>query len=219
MINGTLIQQSLPALFKGLVVSIQIAACASTLGLVQGFVITLLQTCKIKPIEIAITLFVNIIRGTPMLIQILFAFYVLPHYGITFDAFWTAVIAIGCNSSAYISQILRSGIQSIPKGQFEAAYVLGLSKMQTMRFVILPQALTIVLPALGNEFITLIKDSSLASIIGVSELSKEGRLIISRTYDAITIFTIIACLYLMVTLTLSFLIHKLEQKMRPHAHH
>jgi polar amino acid transport system permease protein len=132
------------------------------------------------------------------------------------DAFWTAVIAIGCNSSAYLSQIFRSGIQSINRGQFEAAYVLGFSKIQTLRYIILVQALTIIFPALGNEFITLVKDSSLASIIGVSELSKEGRLIISRTYDAISIFTMIAILYLVVTLSMSLLIYQFEYRMRRH---
>lgn len=216
IIDLHLIYQYLPDLLRGFGVSLQIAALGSLIGIIQGTALAILQTSTIRFFNILVMIFVTIIRGTPMLIQILCAFYLLPQLGINIDAFWMAIIAIGCNSSAYISQIIRSGIQAVNKGQIEAAHVLGLTKIQTMRYIILPQAIAVVIPALGNEFVTLIKDSSLASIIGVSELTKEGRLIISRTYDAISIFTAIALLYLIITSAVSFFIYKLEQRMHRH---
>src|SRR5581483_870387 len=115
-----------------------------------------------------------------------------PQLGLKLDTLSTSIIAIGLNSAAYISQIVKAGISSVGMGQREAAAALGLSKHDTIRFIILPQALRIALPALGNEFVTLVKDSSLASVIGVAELSKQGRFIISKTYDGITVFFALA---------------------------
>lgn len=217
MINSSLLLESLPQLLHGLWISLQIALFSSTIGILFGIFFGFVLAYKIPFLKLLVTVYVNIIRGTPMLIQILFAFYFLPQLGFSIDAFWTAVIAIGLNSSAYISQIMRSGIQAIPQGQLEAAQVLGLSKIDTIRFIILPQALAIVLPSLGNEFVTLVKDSSLASIIGVTELAKEGRIIISQKFDAITIFVAMALLYLSVTLTISGAMHLFEKRMRKHA--
>jgi His/Glu/Gln/Arg/opine family amino acid ABC transporter permease subunit len=219
MININLLLQGLPDLVQGLMVSLQIAGLSCFLGITLGVCFAILQFNNSRIVRWSVGFLVGIIRGTPMLIQILFFYYALPYWGLHIDAFWIAVVAIGFNSSAYISQILRSGIQSIPKGQLEAAQVLGLKPFDTIRFIILPQTLALIVPSLGNEFVTLVKDSSLASIIGVAELSKEGRIIISRTYDAITIFAGIALLYLIVTTTVSWLMLILERRMRKHAQH
>lgn len=219
MINSALLFDSLPQLLKGLCVSLEIAFVSSCIGIVLGTLIALGQRIPNRFLQPILFLYVNIIRGTPMLIQILFAYYVLPQWGIRLDPFWTASLMIGLNSSAYISQVMRSGIQSIAKGQWEAAYVLGFSKIQTLRFIILPQAIKNVLPSLANEFVTLIKDSSLASIIGVTELAKEGRIIISRTYDSLTIFAIMGLLYIMVTWTVSYLVYRLEKRMNTDVQH
>jgi polar amino acid transport system permease protein len=172
-----------------------------------------MHTSKNALLRFFVTCYVIIIRGTPMLIQILCAFYVLPQLGLKLDALTTAIIAIGLNSAAYISQIIKTGISSVAIGQLEAATVLGLSKQDTIRFIILPQALRITLPALGNEFVTLVKDSALASVIGVAELSKQGRFIISKTYDGITVFFAIAILYLIITSTISLIVAQLEKRM------
>lgn len=217
MIDSLLFFGSLPQLLKGLWVSLHIAFISSFIGVICGTIIALAQGTTSTCLQGILFFYVNIIRGTPMLIQILFAYYVLPQWKIMLDPFWTASIMIGLNSSAYISQVMRSGIQSIPKGQWEAAYVLGFSKIQTLRFIIMPQAIKNVLPSLGNEFVTLIKDSSLASIIGVTELAKEGRIIISRTYDSLTIFAAMALLYLAVTWTVSYIVYRLEKRMNTHA--
>jgi His/Glu/Gln/Arg/opine family amino acid ABC transporter permease subunit len=219
MINFTLLVESLPLLARGLVVSLQIAGLSCMWGIVFGVSFAIFQLSDVRWLRISVGFIVGIIRGTPMLLQLLFAYYLLPHLGVEIDAFWTAIIAIGFNSSAYISQILRSGVQSIPKGQLEAAQVLGLDQYDTVRFIILPQTLAFIVPSLGNEFVTLVKDSALASIIGVAELSKEGRIIISRTYDSITIFIGMALLYLVVTTTVSYGMLLLERRMRRHAQH
>ena len=152
-----------------------------------------------------------------MLVQILFVYYVLPQFGVMIAPLWAASLAIGLNSAAYISQVIRSGIGAVPQGQVEAAKTLGFTSMQIWRFIIYPQAFRFALPALGNELVTLVKDSSLASIIGVMELSKEASIIRSRTYDAFSILLAVSMIYLSITSTLSFLLNKLEKRMKIHA--
>ncbi|MES2199991.1 MAG: ABC transporter permease subunit [Chlamydiota bacterium] len=187
MIDSSLILDSLPALFKGASLTMQIAGLAAILGLLLGTGLALAQQSKVAAIRFLAGSYITFFRGTPMLIQILFVFYVLPEFGLSISPFWSVTLAMGLNSGAYISQVVRSGINAVSRGQVEAAYVLGLSPFKTLRFVVLPQAFRVTLPALGNEVITLIKDSSLASVIGVMELSKEASIIRSRTYDPFSI--------------------------------
>ncbi len=213
IIDFKLILDSLPLLLQGALVTLQIAGFGCCIGLTLGTVLALMHTSHNPLLRTIVTCYVIIIRGTPMLIQILCAFYVFPQLGIRLDALPTAIIAIGLNSAAYISQIIKSGIASVDRGQIEAAKVLGFSSLDTARYIILPQALRIVLPALGNEFVTLVKDSALASTIGIAELSKQGRFVINKTHDAISIFFAIAVLYLIITSTISYLVARLEKRM------
>ncbi len=219
MIDIQLIKDSLPLLMRGALVTLQIAALSTTIGIILGTLLGLAHTSKSRLARWLVTLYVTIIRGIPMLIQITFAFYVLPQFGIQLLAFWVAVVAIGFNSAAYVSQIIKAGIRSIGKGQIEAGRVLGLSPLQITRFIVLPQAFRVVIPALGNEFITLVKDSSLASTIGVVELTKEGTFIRGRTLDALTVFTAVAMIYLIITTALSIFINWFEQRMNRHVKH
>lgn len=213
IIDINLIIEYTPILLQGLKVTLQIASIACLTGFVLGTALALMQTSNNAFLRFLVTSYVIIIRGTPMLIQILCSFYVLPQLGLKLDTLTTAIIAIGLNSGAYISQIIKSGIMSVSRGQREAAKVLGLSRSDTIRFIILPQALRVALPALGNEFVTLVKDSALASVIGVSELSKQGRFIISKTYDGISVFFALATLYLIITSTISLIVAHLEKRM------
>jgi len=217
IIDFNLIVEYLPVLLQGLVVTLQIAGAGCLIGLVLGTILALMQTSNNKLLRILVTCYVVIIRGTPMLIQIFCAYFLLPQIGIHIAALWTAIIAIGLNSGAYISQIIRSGISSIGAGQFEAAKVLGFSTIDTIRYIVLPQALRTTLPALGNEFVTLIKDSALASLIGVSELTKQANFVKSKTFDAITVYFAVAILYLILTSTVSFFIAHLEKRMNHNA--
>lgn len=215
IIDFNLIIQYLPVFLQGLVVTLQIAAAGCCIGLVLGTILALMQTSNNKLLRVLVNAYIIIIRGTPMLIQIVFASLTLPQIGIS--AFFTAIIAIGLNSAAYISQVLRTGIAAVSIGQIEAAKVLGFSTSDTLRYIVLPQALRTTLPALGNEFVTLIKDSALASIIGVTELTKQANFVKSRTFDAITVYFAVAILYLILTSTVSFFVARLEKRMNIHA--
>ena len=212
--DAVFIQESFFYLLRGALVSLQIAGIACSIGLIFGTILALVQTGTSKVLRIMATLYVGIIRGTPMLVQIMIVFYVLPQLGVNLSAFWAAVLAIGSNSSAYLSQVIRAGIISIGKGQWEAAQVLGFTRGQTLYYIILPQALRVVLPALGNEFVTLLKDSSLASSIGAVELVKEGTLIISRTYKVIPVYCMITVIYLAMTSLLLLVLGWLEKRMK-----
>ncbi len=218
MIDLDLIWNSLPTLLYGTCVSLQITCVAAAIGLCCGSLLGLSNFLyKSKLISLMIESYVALFRGTPMLVQILFIFYALPQMGITLDPFWAASLAIGFNSCAYISQIIRGGVENVSKGQIEAAYTLGFSPIKMAYWIVFPQAFRAVLPALTNELITLIKDSSLASIIGVVELAKEASIIRSRTYDAFSVLLAVAIIYLLLTTTLSFIMKNYELKWRSYA--
>jgi len=216
MIDFNLLQESFPMLLSGTWLTLQIATFGCILGFALGTVLGCAQGNKLFIIRALVTAWVTIIRGTPMIVQITFIYFLLPEIGLGLPAFWAATVAIGINSSAYISEIIRSGITSINKGQLEAAHVLGLSRYDTTRYIVLPQALRVTLPALGNEFITLIKDSSLASIIGVTELYRQATYIRTTTYDIITPYVGMALIYLILTTSLSIAINRLERRLNRH---
>lgn len=214
MIDFTLIWESLPSLYQGALVSLQITFIAALIGIGFGSILGLAEASRLKLMRFCVGVYVTLVRGTPMLVQILFIFYVLPQFGLIIAPFWAASLAIGLNSSAYISQIIKSGVNAVPKGEIEAASTLGFSRMQTMVYIIFPQAFRMTLPVLGNELITLVKDSSLASIIGVMELTKEASVIRSRTYDAFSILLAISIIYLVLTATLSLGIKYFEKRIK-----
>lgn len=218
MIDIALLKTIYPQLIEGTLATIEIAALSTACGFIGGTILGCLHTLPNKLLQAAITLYVTLFRGTPMLIQISFIYLLLPELGITLSAFTCAVLAISLNSTAYISQIIKSGIQSIDAGQWQAAHVLGFNKGQTMRYIILPQALRVVIPALLNESITLIKDSSLASTIGVVELFKTSSRVISITYQPMPVYIIMACIYLTLTTLLSLAAHYAAKRMH-YAYH
>ena len=161
--------------------------------------------------------YVAIIRGTPMLIQVMGTYLVLRSLGVPIQPLWSAIISIGLNSAAYLSQTILTGITSVSKGQIEAAKTLGFSQAQTIRYIIFPQAIRTVLPNLESEIVTLIKDSSLASTIGVYEITQQGRIIISQTYDTPSVFFAIGIIYLLLTTTVTILMSLLNKKINYHA--
>lgn len=213
MIDIQLLIDSIPALLRGAIVTLQIASLSCMLGIIFGTLCGLGLTSQHKLIRYPLELYTTLFRGTPMLIQILFVTLALPTMGLGVSRFWGVVWAIALNSSAYIAHIIKSGINSVSKGQREAGKTLGLSNVQIIRYIVLPQAIRVVLPALGNEFITLVKDSSLASIVGVQELTKAGEIISSRTLDALTVYLGVAIGYLIITTCLSLLVSVFEQRM------
>lgn len=213
MIDTTLLIESLPVLLRGAFVTLKLASLSCLIGVILGSIIGLAYSVPYTIVRWIAMFYVTIIRGTPMLIQLYIVTYLLPEIGIQLPYFWAAVVAIGLNSAAYVSQIIRLGIASVSVGQLEAATTLGFSSWQRLYYIVVPQAFKTILPALGNELVTLIKDSSLASVIGVTELTKTGANLRGVTLDVVTIFTAVGILYLTLTSLISLGVHYLEQRM------
>ena len=209
----SLIWNSFPLLFAGAGVTIEITAIAVGLGFIFGLITSVCRLSDVKILQVIAVCYVNIIRGTPMLVQIFLIYFALPMViGQRINPFVAAVAACSINSGAYVSEIFRAGIQSVDKGQMEAGRSLGLSWMQTMRYVILPQAFKHVIPPLGNEFISMTKETSLVSVIGFEELTRRGQLIIAKTYGSFEIWLTVAVIYLVMTLTSARLVSYLERR-------
>lgn len=208
-----LIGKALPILLLGAGVTIEITAVSVFIGFCIGLFVGIARICKVKVLRILAAIYADCIRGTPLLVQIFLIYFALPilteH---RVEPFVAAVAACGINSGAYVSEIFRAGIQAIDVGQMEAGRSLGLSWWQTMYYVILPQAVRNILPPLGNEFIAMLKDSSLVSVIGFEELTRRGQLIIAQTYGSFEIWSTVAILYLIMTLAISRVVAMLEKK-------
>ena len=208
-----LIWNSLPLLLAGAGVTIEITAIAVGLGFVFGLITSVCRLSGVKILNILAVCYVNIIRGTPLLVQIFLIYFALPMIiGERINPFVAAVAACSVNSGAYVAEIFRAGIQSVDKGQMEAGRSLGLSWMQTMRYIILPQAFKHVIPPLGNEFISMTKETSLVSVIGFEELTRRGQLIIAKTYGSFEIWLTVAFIYLVMTFTIAQLVSYLERR-------
>ena len=200
-----------------------IAFFAVLLGTLLGTLMAMARMSRIKPLKWIATAYIEFFRGTPLMVQLMFIFYGLPMIGVTFpsvsfipdfDRFAAGIVAMSLNSCAYVAEIIRSGIMSIDKGQFEAGRSLGLSYLQTMVYIILPQAFKNVLPALGNEFIVLLKETSVSGYIALQDLTKAGDIIRSQTYTAFMPLIAVAVIYLAVVMLFSFLLGKLERRLK-----
>lgn len=211
--NFQLIADSLPLLLSGALITIEITALAVGIGFFIGLCVGVARLSSIRLLKYMAIVYADTIRGTPLLIQIFLIYFALPMLiGRQIDPFAAAVVACSINSGAYVSEIFRAGIQAIDKGQMEAARSLGLSWWQAMRFVVLPQAFSKVLPPLGNEFIAMLKDTSLVSVIGFEELTRRGQLIIAKTYGSFEIWSTVALIYLVMTVSISQLVAFLEKR-------
>lgn len=208
-----LIVRSFPLLLAGAAVTVQITALSVGFGLLIGMFVGIARLSKLLPVWAAAAVYVDFIRGTPLLVQIFLIYFALPILlGTRIDPFIAAITACSINSGAYVAEIFRAGIQSIDKGQMEAGRSLGMTWPQTMRHIILPQAFKRIIPPLGNEFIAMLKDSSLVSVIGFEELTRRGQLIIARTYGSFEIWLTVAFIYLLMTFTISRLVDYLERR-------
>ena len=195
------------------VTTLKVSLIALLIGLLLGIVICLAKISTIKVLNVLATIYVEVIRNTPILVQIMIIYFALPEVGISFTPFMSAIIALSINSGAYVSEIFRSGILAIDKGQMEAGRSLGLSFFQTMKFIILPQALKNSLPALGNEFISLVKESSIVYFVGVADIMFAANTVKNATYETFGPYLIAAAIYFIITSVLSFLVKRLEKKL------
>ena len=211
--DWSLIWDNIPSLLQGAVITIQITVMAVGCGFFIGMIAALANLSRFKIVRLLVKCYVELFRGTPLLVQIFMIYFALPMViGQSINPYVAAVTACSINSGAYVSEIFRAGIQSIDKGQMEAGRSLGLTWAQTMRYIVMPQAFKAIIPPLGNEFIAMMKDTSLVSVIGFEELTRRGQLIIARTYGSFEIWTAVAIIYLIMTLSISQLVAFLERR-------
>jgi glutamine transport system permease protein len=203
-----------PFFAKGTVLTIGLSLAGIIIGTILGLFIGLGKLMKNKLLAMPFHWYINFFRGTPLMVQILLVhFAVIPPFLGTTNAIVAAIVALSLNSAAYVAEIFRAGIQSIDRGQMEAARSLGMTHVQAMKYVILPQAFKRMIPPLGNEFIVLIKDSSLAALIAAPELMYWGRAMQGQYYRAWEPYLTVAVIYLVLTLSLTFLLSRLERRM------
>lgn len=195
---------ALPLLLEGTVVTLKLVVISLIIAMVIGLISGLMSTSLNRVLRLVATLYVDIIRGTPLLVQVYFIYFGLPVFlDMRIPAMTAGIIAISLNAGAYISEIFRAGINSISNGQHEAARSLGLSRFQTMRLVVLPQATRRMIPTFVNQFIITIKDTSLLSAIGIAELTQSGEIIISSNFRAFEIWGVVGIFYLIIIVLLS----------------
>ncbi|MFC4711495.1 amino acid ABC transporter permease [Planococcus dechangensis] len=202
-----------PYLMEGLQVTLYIFAIAIVIGFFIGLIVALLRLAPLKILNWIAKIFVDAIRGTPFIVQLFFIYFGLNSLGfISLDNTTAGIVTVAINAGAYFSEIIRAGIQSIDKGQTEAARSLGLNSTQTMRYIILPQAFRRMLPTITNQAIISLKDTSLLSVIGVADLTQEGRIQASATFDAFNVYLILGIIYFVVIYLLSSLASFVERK-------
>jgi cystine transport system permease protein len=212
LIDFDLMVKSAPFLLKGALYTVELSLGGMIFGLSLGFVIALMRLSKKAALQLAGRIYVSFIRGTPLLVQLFVIYYGLAQFGLRLDPIPSALIGLSLNVAGYTGEILRAAIASIDKGQWEAARALGLSWGQTMRLVILPQAARVALPPLGNSFISLVKDTSLAATIQVPELFRQAQLITARTFQIFTMYLTAAILYWIISTGLNWLQLHLEKR-------
>ncbi|MCI9441819.1 MAG: amino acid ABC transporter permease [Ruminococcus sp.] len=209
-------------ILDGLTVTLQVTFFAVLVGIIIGFLIAIIRstydkTGKMKILNFFCNVYLTVIRGTPVVVQLLIIYFVI--FGsVDISKVFVAIMAFGINSGAYVAEIFRSGIMSIDNGQFEAGRSLGFNYTQTMRYIIMPQAFKNVLPALGNEFIVLLKETSVSGYIALQDLTKGGDIIRSRTYDAFMPLLAVALIYLVMVMIFTKLVNMLERRLRNSDH-
>ncbi|MFU2164004.1 amino acid ABC transporter permease [Streptococcus pluranimalium] len=205
------LSEVLPSLLQGTVITLQVFGVVILLSIPIGAVLAFLIQTKFRLLGWVITLYIWIMRGTPLLLQLIFFYYVLPSVGITMDRMPAAILAFTLNYAAYFAEIFRGGIEAIPKGQYEAARVLKFSPLQTIRYIILPQVFKIVLPSVFNEVINLVKDSSLVYVLGVGDLLLASKTAANRDATLAPMF-IAGAIYLILIGGLTIMAKQVEKK-------
>lgn len=202
----------LPQLLEGAVITIAVSLLAYVLALVGGLVFGLARLSRFLLVRAVATAYVQFIRGTPLLLQLFCIYYVLPYAGIVLSPFVSGVLGLAINYSAYMAEVLRSGILAVPAGQREAGQSLGMSKRLLMRRIILPQAFRIVIPPIGNFFVAIFKDSALVSVITMRDLMFTGELLASATFKHFEIFSMVAIIYFCISYPVAMFVEYIESK-------
>lgn len=211
-LETSFVAQILPLLLRGAVTTVAISLTAMGLALVLGLIAALGRLSRSRPLRFLTGLYVEVIRGTPLLVQLFIVYYGLPSYGIKLEPFTAGFLTLGIHYGAYLSEVYRAGILSVDLGQWEAAASIGMSRGTVLREIILPQAVRVILPPIGNYFISMLKDSALTATITVSELLRVGQLKVAVTFRAMDIYLMVAAIYLALSYPLSLLIRWLEKR-------
>lgn len=211
--------KNLSNFLSGTGLTLELAFYTVIFGTLLGVIVTLLRRCKIAPVRWIMDLYVEFLRGTPLLVQALMVVYGAPQLGINPGRKMLSIIALVINSSAYMSEIVRAGIQAIDHGQTEAAVSLGMTRTQNMLYIILPQAMKTTLPAMGNEFVSIIKESSLLYAVGLYELTYQAQKLAATNYLYLETMTVAALVYFVLTFTASRLLGLLERRLRQSEQH
>lgn len=211
-----IVREALPFLFKGMYFTVILSLGGMFFGFLLGFGLALMRLSRFKLLNWIARIYVSFFRGTPLLVQLFVIYYGLPQVGLELDPIPAALIGLSLNMAAYICEILRSSISSIERGQWEAAASIGMTRAQTLRRAILPQAMRTALPALGNSFISLVKDTAQAATIQVPELLRQAQLISARNFEIFTMYLSAALLYWILASVLSHLQNKLEERANRH---
>ncbi|MBU5438010.1 amino acid ABC transporter permease [Tissierella sp. MSJ-40] len=208
-----IISNNLGFILAAALTTIKITIISFLLGLVLAVIIGTIRYEKPpKFLEVILNVYIEIFRGTPLLIQLFFIYYGLPTIGIKMSSFVAAIFGLALNSAAYMSEIIRAAMLSVDKGQREASYVLGYNRIQSLIYIIYPQAMRIAIPSLMNSFSSLLKESSLVSSLAITELTRSGQLIYTRTYRAFEIYLTLGVLYFCMTYSVSLISKKIEKK-------
>jgi len=201
----------LPIILIGLTVTLKAAAAGFGIALVLGLVFALLRRSRIIAISWTTALIVEFLRDTPLLVQLFFLYYVLPDFGVVLPAFLTGALALGLQYAAYTSEVYRGGIEAIPRGQWEAATALNLSRMQTYRDVVIPQTVPRIVPAMGNYLVAMIKETPVLSVVTVLEMMGLANMIGERTFEYLVPLTLVGVIFLLLTLICSAGLHRLQR--------
>jgi len=211
-LSSSFVAQVLPLLLRGAVTTVAISVSAMSLALVLGLFAAVGRMSRRRSMRFISGFYVEVIRGTPLLVQLFIVYYGLPSYGIKLDPFVAGFLTLGIHYGAYLSEVYRAGILSVDRGQWEAAASIGMTRSTVLRMIILPQAIRVILPPIGNYFISMLKDSALTATITVSELLRAGQLRVAITFRAMDIYLMVAAIYLALSYPLSLLIRWLEKR-------
>jgi ectoine/hydroxyectoine ABC transporter permease protein EhuD len=211
-IESSLFWEVMPYLLRGAVVTVEISLVSMAFALVLGLVAALGRLSRLRPLRFLSTLYVELVRGTPLLVQLFIVYYGLPSVGIRLEPFLAGFLTLGAHYGAYLSEVYRAGILAVDRGQWEAAASVGMGRGMVMREVILPQAIRTILPPVGNYFISMLKDSALVATISVTELLRAGQLRVAITFRAMDIYLMVAAIYLVMSYALSLLIGYFERR-------
>jgi His/Glu/Gln/Arg/opine family amino acid ABC transporter permease subunit len=214
LFNPAIALANLGPLLAGLLLTIELTFVVIVLSLVFALLVALGGMSRIRPLQWLVKAYIEAIRGTPLLLQLVYIYYVLPEVGIRLNSFTAGVVALTLNYSAYISEVYRGGIQAISRGQHDAAAALGMTGALAMRRIILPQAIRLVIPSLGNYFISLFKDTALCSVVSIQEVLFTAQILAAQNFQYFTLYTVVGAMYFAVSFPAARLVGYLERVTR-----